>query len=688
MIFGLLYFLALQGEAAVAPLPPLPPPVVVEQTPLSQSEAVKTSTVEVVYTTPGCFTSGSTHMRIAGWLTEEYRGTKTHVSFGRLSLGVLQARDRILIPEPFGDSNATQTFLVEAAKLIANGVEIKREVVREDVAVLVSPWEMVFQSEGPAPDLLGRVEDIAHRRRPAMVLERKTVDIVRYRAKDATVLAIETAATRDDPLVTDRSSYIELPTFETDVRTDDDRARLIAIGKRHGTPAMMKATLDAVFAQAAHTKGVPLRIHPGGGPAPEVEGHVEQCGKTLESLHYDAIGVRAAELDLGADGLLAFAKQYNMPFVAANLRVASTKERPFPRFLTFDREGITVAVIGIVGPQSLEQLPAATRNQWTIEPFRPALEAARVGLRERLGRDPDLVIVLGAMADSELPSLSRAEGVDIVLARFGRYGDHVAREEVVRVERERGGREAAVLSYPLLAVDASPYGVGRLSVDFEPTPQPTSPDVAAPPPMLREIRHRHTAAIYDRPFDDDDRAFARPNNAILGQHVDEGGATVLPNLSRYVDVPGVKALVFGDRVLTHFGYRERLESDVPSFSDPLWMRVVTNIMREELDTDFAISRNLRRGDDVSGPLPRAIVESWLPTAPQVLRVELKGAQVFELLAALKRENSTSTHPRLLLFTAGVDVDGGRIAEIGTHDELIARRGAYFGLLQAFGEVTP
>jgi ATP-binding cassette, subfamily C, bacterial CydD len=36
----------------------------------------------------------------------------------------------------------------------------------------------------------------------------------------------------------------------------------------------------------------------------------------------------------------------------------------------------------------------------------------------------------------------------------------------------------------------------------------------------------------------------------------------------------------------------------------------------------------------------------------------------------------------------VVLDGGRIAEIGTHDELIARRGAYFELLQAFGEVTP
>lgn len=623
-------------------------------------KAPTAKTVEVVYTSPGCFTSGSTHMRMGEFLNQEFRGTKTKVSYGQLSIGVLQAHDRILLPEPFGDPVATQRFFDAAAKQLESGTPLKREVVRSNVRLLTTPWEMVFQRNAQTPDLLDELERLKNENRPGMLVETSLVELVRYRAGAATILALEDERGRVEPFVTDHRAYNLLPTFETHVDTADDHATLVSIGKRHGSPAVMKATLETVVAQA-HESAAPVVVHAGGGPAVEVEGHVERCGEALKTVGYDAVGIRAAELDLGAEGLAAFAKTFDVPFVAANLRVAKTDVRPVPRFRTFERDGITIAVVGLVGPQVLDRLPTRTREQWTVDPFRPALIAAQRGIRQRLGRDADVLIVLGDMADAELASLSLAEGVDVVLARFRRYGDHMLRDEIVRVSPERGGREGAVKATPLLDVNVSPYGVGRLSFDFVPPEIETDrPSSAAALPRLREVRHRHTAAIHDRPADDAAREFAKPRNAILAREINAGSQTVIPNLNLYLDVPGLRALVFGDRILSHYGYRDRPASDVPSFSDPLWMRLVTNIMREELDADFAVSRNLERGDTVTGPLPRIIVESWLPTAPQVVRLELMGAQVLELLAAIKRHNNNA-QPRRLLFAAGVDLDAARIA---------------------------
>lgn len=626
----------------------------------ASGDAANTTAVEVVYSSPGCFTSGSTHMRMGEFINQEFRGTKTKVSYGQLAIGVLQSRERILLPESFGEPGAVKRFLDQAAKHIANGRTLQRDVVRRDVRLLTTPWEMVFQRNALAPDLIDELLRIKNEKRPGLLVEESSVDLVRYRAGAAAVFALENETAREEAFVTDHRAYNLLPTFETHVDTADDHATLVSMGKRHGSPAVMKSTLDAVIAQARRVSP-PVVIHAGGGPAVEVEGHVELCGKALQAAAYDAIGIRIAELDLGADGLTAFQKKFDLPFVAANLRVAKTKKRPVPRFRTFERNGQTIAIVGVISPQVLDRLPTKSRKQWTIDPFRPALVAARLGIRRRLGRDPDVLIVIGAMADADLASLSKAEGVDVVLARFDRYGDHTLREEVIRISPERGGREGAVQAMPLLDANVSPYGVGRLSFAFDP-PRVTTGSAGSTIalPRLRELRHRHIPAVHDRPANDEAREFAKPRNAILARVINEGSQTVIPNLSLYLDIEGVREMAFGDRVLSHYGYRDRPQSNVPSFSDPLWMRLVANIMREELGADFAISRNLERGDTVTGPLPRIVVESWLPLAPQVSRIELAGAQVLELLAAVRRHNQKA-EPRRLLFAAGVDLDRAKIA---------------------------
>ena len=129
------------------------------------------------------------------------------------------------------------------------------------------------------------------------------------------------------------------------------------------------------------------------------------------------------ELSLGQRGLKEFAQRHGLPFVATNLSRATKSDtgRLFPRFRLLETsDGLTVAVMGIVGPDQLEGVPVALRAQWRIDDPILAIQAARDALEQQLHRAPDLVVALVATGKGETSArLMQHLGLDLVIGLDG-----------------------------------------------------------------------------------------------------------------------------------------------------------------------------------------------------------------------------------------------------------------------------
>jgi hypothetical protein len=106
--------------------------------------------------------------------------------------------------------------------------------------------------------------------------------------------------------------------------------------------------------------------------------------------------------------------------------VKTADNKRFPAFLEFERGGRRVAVVGLVGQDDLDRVPAPMRAQFVVE---PALEALPRILKEVLRERPtvpDVVVLLTNARDAELRSLQQAKGIDIIISDFA-DGDLFAR---------------------------------------------------------------------------------------------------------------------------------------------------------------------------------------------------------------------------------------------------------------------
>ena len=89
------------------------------------------------------------------------------------------------------------------------------------------------------------------------------------------------------------------------------------------------------------------------------------------------------------------------------------------------------------------------------------------------------------------------------------------------------------------------------------------------------------------------------------------------------------------------------------------MRLVTNVLREQLGADVAISRNLPRLTSMIGPLQRFFTERWLRQPDVLHRVRMTGAELQALTARLVSRSRDVADPRQV-FSAGLDPATGRV----------------------------
>lgn len=117
------------------------------------------------------------------------------------------------------------------------------------------------------------------------------------------------------------------------------------------------------------------------------------CARTYNYLQYDAIGVGNHDIETG-DGNYErrLPKQLHMPWLCANAIDTRTNQPMFQPYATFEREGLKIAVLGMITPHIGAWLP---KSLWQNLEFEDMVECAQKWvpiIREK--EHPDLLIGL------------------------------------------------------------------------------------------------------------------------------------------------------------------------------------------------------------------------------------------------------------------------------------------------------
>jgi hypothetical protein len=641
--------------------------------------------VGFVYTAPGCPDSGTSNINLISILFDHFqdrsepgaRGSSRGAAYvASTGNGALTRGDVLLLPtDSAADTLAVGRFL--ASTTGAAGVAAtapRREVVEADIPVLDSPYETLFQTPWRGHfDWLGR---IAEGTRPNAEFPDVTLrrgDLVRYTPADGPpVLALElrplgeagpvpaadviaapdtlaVAPAVPAPPTGPIESWRRQFSATVQVDTPDDHVRIWTVGRRLATGGRVAAEV------AARRQPGDLFLHPGGAAARRDDtAERDLCGATVSGLRPDALVPREAELALGVSGLTSFAQRHGLPYLAANLESAETGGPVFPRFALFERDGLTVAVIGLVDRDQLARLPAAVRAQWKVERPSLALYRARDALEAQLRRRPDLIVALWASDGESHAKVLGATRVDVALGLFNQFS-LVNTRQVVDVLPVGGGRERARNQPVLLGVATTDLGVGRVEAQFEHA-------LPAEPPALRRLTHEVGTLWEGGPTD---AAVDRAWRTLEERLVPEGARLLLPDVAETLRThPELAPLVWGDRILHRTGYRDYASQYPGRFSDPLWMRLVTNLLRERTGAEVALSRNLPREFDTVGPITRDVFEAWSRAPDTVQMVQLSGADLLRLAERLVRQRDDAQVPATsVVFASGLDPDrqivGGR-----------------------------
>ncbi|MEO0812237.1 MAG: hypothetical protein AAFY60_05180, partial [Myxococcota bacterium] len=541
-------------------------------------------TVELHYVPPGCVGgSGYYNVTSPAVFFEHFGENEGAASSPGIGEGLLYDGRRWLIP--FGDLNRYQL----ARELISNPESFDRVVLHYDLPVMVGTQELVFQYPiDNGRDWLKLLEPQAGDRGAYPTLRRELMRLVLYRGpKRRRVLALEPITMPDgEPLSTDLLAYSPSLGVRLQLSSPDGDSSVYTIGRL----GMRGSRTVAELERMKRSSGERLLLHAGSvvrrfAPKP----FQDFCADVLTGLGPAAVVPGTGDLGLGALELAAFQERHDIPYVAANLKVAGSDDRPFPPFVVETINGLTVAVIGVVTEDETQALPVPVREEWTVEDPARALERAVDEVHDTLGHRPDLTVLL---ADGLSTGMWRGvRGIDVAVASFSNPDDRFFSTVTELRERPEGVTDASRFEVPALAVLAERNSVGRIRAQFESRG-------AERPLRLYRLEHDSFSVLEDG---DRDQTVETTLRGLEEDRLAVNAEIVLADPASAVESDeSLRDLVYGEQVLRGDRYVPYGEVFPPVFSDALWMRLVTNTMLLKLEAEVALSRNLERNAQTVG----------------------------------------------------------------------------------------
>jgi len=138
---------------------------------------------------------------------------------------------------------------------------------------------------------------------------------------------------------------------------------------------------------------------------------------------YDAVAMGTLDFELGADQVLAFAKEYKIPFICANVRDESG-EPVFPPHVIRQAGKMKIGIFAVIADRVYGTPPREWRKGLKVE---PPIAAARREVSDLAGCDIIIALSNQPLADSE--ELARSvPGIRIVISG---HDEQVLREPVI-----------------------------------------------------------------------------------------------------------------------------------------------------------------------------------------------------------------------------------------------------------------
>ncbi|HSI03783.1 MAG TPA: hypothetical protein VLC93_04880 [Myxococcota bacterium] len=631
------------AEPAPAPTPVVePPPTSVEQLPaLPVKPPPPRSTIDMVLPTHGCLDSGDTTVQLLSVLYENFASHPGSVNVTSAGFPALRRGPIYVFPE------RDSTQVMDARRFVADPLVYEREVLAERLPVLVNVQEVAFQYPYDSLfDTLAGIEEALAPGERFPLTTRRYGRLTRYRGSDTSILVLELETNERAKLSNEVIDYVPEFAGITQVTTADFKTTFYSLGRRLGRISRVWAETEP---DRTRVKNPAMLVSMGDvlgtRMAPEI---LEHCGTTAKNLGYTAMVPVASELGLGPDHLYALANKFGLPYLASNLfrretTVNDFTARPFPRFILQERDGLTIAFIGVVDPAELDTLPTSVRKTWRFEDMSIAIGRVVDELRTYLHRRPDLTVVLAASRDPA--PLTRIEGVDLVIGPPVNSNIDPLRR-VTDVPESPSELEVTYGSGALVTLQPPWRAVTRISTDLV---RHKGRRRARP---VRIVEERQPV-LEDGPADPEiERTFRVAEERSLIKDA----AILVPEARLMVEgKPELASLVWGDHILHRRGYRRAPRSQPARYSDPLWMRMVTNIINRETRSDIAISYNVPREWDIVGPISRETVGSWLRTGDSVQVVTLTGLELQPVVQRLARQLKAEDWPASqVLFVSGLD----------------------------------
>lgn len=627
------------GEPAVETAPKEPPPSVETLPPPPTTPPPKRSSIEVVLPTHGCLDSGDTTVQLLSVLYENFAGQPGAVNVTSAGFPTLRHERTYVFPE------RDSTRVLDTRDFIANQKDYAKTVLAEQLPVLVNVQELAFQYPyDPNFDTLAGIERNLAPSERFPLTTRRMAKLTRYTKDDIKILVLEIEG--EGPLPSDVTDYVPELVSVIDVASHGDKTTFYTLGRQTGRISRVWAETEA---DRTRVKNPAMLVAMGDIFTTRMtQENLDFCGATARKLGFTAAVPVQSELGLGPDLLQKLAQRHGLPFIAANLfrkdsNANDFRGRPFPRFILQERDGVTVAFIGVVDPSELDVLPTSVRSQWRFEDMTISVGRVIDELRTYLRRRPDLTVVLVASRD---PSpLTRIEGVDMVIGPPVNTNIDPMRR-VTEVPETPSELEITYGSGALVVSQPPWRAVTRLTTNLVRT---TDRRRSRPVRIIEE----RVPVLEEGPIDPE---IEKRFRIIEEKSLIADAKILVPGARSMLDRhPDLENLVWGEHILHRRGYRRAPPSQPARYSDPLWMRLVTDVMVDEMRTDIAISYNIPREWDILGPISRQTVGSWLRTGDSVQVVKLTGQELMPIIARLKRQVTAEDWPASqVLFWSGVN----------------------------------
>lgn len=566
----------------------------------------------------------------------DYLQNKGTFNTKEITTGVLKDKTRYI----FNRKNLTDVDRV--IEFFKDTKDIKRKVINENLNVLDSPWEFLFQLKNEPVDYIKKSYDLSLRSRlflDANLTKAKYVTYINEKGVEIDAIEFE-----DSPFSKDLMDYEAIFGALIEIDLNGEKGYIYNFARTFYEFSRFLNLLKTLKSQdnnASLTLFLGSNLQMGSEnlylKKNDIDELINLSLKTLDEAQINAVLPLERDLRQGKAKFLELSRK--IPYIAWNLTVDDQK---IPGYKIFNINDNKIMVLGMLSPDTLKNLGPVISKEFKISEIRDAYRNA-LKLIDEL--NPDLVILLTNCRGDDYTFLSESMGIDVLIGNSPMKWDISSSFSETKPIDSWG---KVRFRRPILNLTDVELKIGKITVTMEDNKinkfvvenHPVTEKIEPVPEIMREL------------------------NSIEMKYLSDLNKKWLPDISTKIKKDSELASLIWGKVYRN-GSPSYYEEKYPArFTDNLWMHFVTNITKRRLKVNGVIFKNIPRGADTIGPIIKALMIQWVMSNDQILVYKITGEELLNLLKIITHQEK--------IFLSGIDptkgiIEGRRIDPKETYE---------------------